>query len=591
MDKRVLIATIVSMGVVLLWIALFKPKPPATPPASTTTTQQQPTTTAAPTTTPAPTTTQKAPPPTTTEKTPTTTKAPSAKAPSQEDAAPIESVLEQPKHYKATFTNYGAAAQSWVLLDPQYKEDNPRESNKTAQPIDLVRTHAPFLPLAVMIWSAPPVDSGENKNVPLVVRSDARWTPQPSNDPNVLIYTFEDEHAKLEKRIEAVPGTYQVKLHLTVENKSDYWLQPYVQWQLHGWQDPNVKQGGMFTRRVMQTSGACYDNGKVKRATFDELRNKSAIEERGQVRWVSIYEQYFLTALAIEPSAESVCRVESYSDGSIKGVVTLPARNIAKKSKTEYEAVAFMGPKILTQMDAVTVGGQSAHLGDVFDYGWLGSVTEWLSRPMLAVLKAIHWAVFNWGIAIIVLTILIKAVTWFPTQSSMKSMKAMAKLKPEMDKLKERFGDDKNQLNMATMELYKKHGVNPLGGCLPILIQMPIYIALYSMLGNSVELYRSPFILWIRDLTAPDPYFVLPVLTGILMFVQQKTQPASPDPNQKMMMYLMPVMFTAFSIFLPSGLTIYILTNTVLTFVQQWIMNRKDKPTRPQKLTAKPARA
>jgi YidC/Oxa1 family membrane protein insertase len=146
-----------------------------------------------------------------------------------------------------------------------------------------------------------------------------------------------------------------------------------------------------------------------------------------------------------------------------------------------------------------------------------------------------------------------------------------------MDKLKARFGDDKNQLNLATMELYKKHGVNPLGGCLPMLIQMPIYIALYSMLGNSVELYRSPFVLWIRDLTAADPYFVLPILTGVLMFVQQKTQPTPPDSQQKMMMYMTPVMFTAFSIFLPAGLTIYILTNTVLTFLQQLLLNRGDE--------------
>ena len=142
-------------------------------------------------------------------------------------------------------------------------------------------------------------------------------------------------------------------------------------------------------------------------------------------------------------------------------------------------------------------------------------LTEWLARPMLAVLKAVHFVVPNWGFAIILLTILLKAATWYPTQKSMKSMKAMAKLKPEMDKLKERFGDDKNALNLATMELYKKHGVNPLGGCLPMLIQMPVYIALYSMLGNSVELYRSPFVCWIHDLTAPDPFFVLPLLTGV----------------------------------------------------------------------------
>jgi YidC/Oxa1 family membrane protein insertase len=514
-------------------------------------------------------------------------------APPSERGKPVETTFEQPGKYRATFTSEGAAAEHFVLLDKQYKEDNPKQSNKTAEPIDLVRTRPPILPLETKVWSAPHVESGPNQNSPIDVPPDAVWTEQPRTDPNVLVYTWEDANARLEKRIEQVPGTYQLKLRLTIENKTDHWLQPYVQWQLFGYQDPNVKQGGMFSKRVSLTSGVCYVGGKVKRGSFDDLVKKPT-SELGDVRWIAIAEQYFLTSIAVAPADgahPNACTVQAAPDGTISALVSLAARDIKAKGKTEYEAIAFMGPKILSQLDAVTVAGQQAHLGDVIDYGWLGSVTEWLSRPMLVVLKAIHYVVRNWGLAIIVLTILIKLVTFIPTQQSMKSMKAMAKLKPEMDKLRERFGNDKNQLNLAMMELYKKHGVNPLGGCLPILIQMPVYIALYSMLGNSVELYRSPFVGWIRDLTAADPYFVLPVLTGALMFLQQKTQPTPPDPQQKTMMYLMPVMFTAFSIFLPAGLTIYILTNTILTFLQQWWLNRHDKPAKPKAVATKPARA
>ena len=248
-----------------------------------------------------------------------------------------------------------------------------------------------------------------------------------------------------------------------------------------------------------------------------------------------------------------------------------------------------MGPKILSQLDDVKIAGQSAHFGDVMEYRLWG-LTEWLARPMLAILKALHWVLPSWGIAIIVLTILIKIATWFPTQKSMKSMKAMAKLKPEMDKLKERFGDDKNALNMATMELYKKHGVNPLGGCLPMLISLPVYFALYSMLGNSVELYRSPF-LWVHDLTAPDPYYILPLLTGALMFLQQKTQPTPADsqPEDDDVRHAGDVHRLQPRV--AGGLTIYILTNTVLTFLQQWLLNRGDKPTRPKVVASKPARS
>jgi YidC/Oxa1 family membrane protein insertase len=191
------------------------------------------------------------------------------------------------------------------------------------------------------------------------------------------------------------------------------------------------------------------------------------------------------------------------------------------------------------------------------------------------VLRRLHQVFGNWGVAIILLTMLIKLITWWPTAQSMKSAQAMAKLKPEMDRLKEKYGDDKARMNQEVMALYQKHKINPLGGCLPILIQMPIYIALYSMLGNSVELYHANFA-WIKDLTAPEGMPpILPLATGVLMFVQQKITPTPPDPSQKNMMMMMPIMFTGMSLFLPAGLTLYILTNTVLSIVQQRFVNPK----------------
>ena len=205
------------------------------------------------------------------------------------------------------------------------------------------------------------------------------------------------------------------------------------------------------------------------------------------------------------------------------------------------------------------------------NYGW----TELFARPLLWVLKTLHRGVPNWGVAIILITILLKVVTWIPTKKSMEMATATAKLKPEMDRLKEKYGDDKARMNQEVMALYSKHKINPLGGCLPMLIQMPIYFAFYSMLGNSVELYHSNFGFWIHDLTAPDPVFVLPILTGVVMFVQQRISPASIDPQQKSMMTIMPIMFTGMSIFLPAGLALYILTNTVLSMLQQRLINKQ----------------
>jgi YidC/Oxa1 family membrane protein insertase len=579
MDKRVLYAVIVSMGILLVWTKLF---PPVKPPAQ----QQQPAASApsvpatgAPQAQPPAEKSAPAPEKTAEKTTPATEKA-AEKTPEKaaEKTAPkppaIETTFEQPGHYRASFTSWGAAPEHWVLLAPQYKEDDPKATNKQARPIDLVRTASPNLPVTITFPSSA-----------FTLPVDAAWTPQPS-EPGTLVYTWDSGDVHVEKRFTQVPGTYEVHLAVTVENRGDKVLSHHFQIQMHGWQDPTVKPGGFLSRRVSQTEGLCDLGGKLKKANLEGLQKK-ALDEIGSVRWIGVGEQYFVTAAALKQSAETRrCDVFGTPDGAISAILTDEERKVEAHGKTTYELALFFGPKILSQLDAVKAGGVDAGMGTAVDYGW----TEAIARPMLAVLKGIHVAIPNWGFAIIILTILLKALTWWPTSRSMKSMKSMAKLKPEMDKLREKYGNDKQRMNVEVMNLYKQHGVNPLGGCLPVLIQMPIYIALYAMLGNSVELYRSGFVLWIRDLTAPDPYYVLPILTGVIMFVQQRLSPAPPDPQQKTMMYIMPVMFTAFSIFLPAGLTVYILTNTILTMLQQWWNNRGEKPARP-KVLAKPARA
>jgi YidC/Oxa1 family membrane protein insertase len=604
MDKRVLLATTISMAVVLLWIAVFNPqksKPKTPAPAQT---QSQPATanpataekakeaTGQPATKPADkATADKAADKATADKA-TADKATADKATAANAAAdktagppappaarpkPVLTTWEQAKHYRATFTTEGGAAVDWVLLNPQYKQDNPKKSNKQTEPVDLVRTQPPNLPAVVTF----PKSSFD-------VPTDAMYTAQPRGADGALVYTYDTDKVRVTKRYVQVPGTYQINYTVTIENKTGEPLPHYFQLQMHGWQDPAEKPAGFLARRVSQTTGLCDVGGKLKSENLEGLLKKP-VDQLGQVRWTGIGDQYFVMAAALKPSdAQRRCNVFAAPDGSISSILTAEGRTVPAHGKTEYQMALFFGPKILSQLDAVRVAGVDPGMGAALDYGW----KEVLTRPMLAVLKAINVVVPNWGWDIVVLTILLKALTWFPTQSSLKSMKAMAKLKPEMDKLKEKYGNDKQRLNVEMMNLYKQHGVNPLGGCLPMLIQFPIYIALYAMLGSAVELYRSPFFGWIRDLTAADPYYVLPIVAGVLMFAQQKTQPTSADPQQKMMMYIMPVMFTVFSIFLPAGLTLYILTSTVLTFAQQWLLNRGGgKSTPGKKMTTKPARA
>jgi YidC/Oxa1 family membrane protein insertase len=303
------------------------------------------------------------------------------------------------------------------------------------------------------------------------------------------------------------------------------------------------------------------------------------------VRWIGAVEQYFLSALALGPlptGQQRACTISADPSGTITTRAIYAGETLAPHAKVEHPMAAWSGPMLLHELDKVAVAGTDARLGDAVDY-----TLEYVARPMFWVLKQIQRVTVNWGVAIVVITLLLKLVMFYPTQKSMQSARAMSKLKPEIDKLKAKHGDDKQAFNQAQMALYKEKGVNPLGGCLPMLLQMPIYIAFYSMLGNAVELYRAPFVGPMNDLTAP--FWPLAVLTGGIMFLQQRISPTSPDSQQqKMMMYMMPAMFMLFTLMLPSGLTLYIFVNTLLGMAQQYWINSQDKD-RP--LKARPVKA
>jgi YidC/Oxa1 family membrane protein insertase len=225
-----------------------------------------------------------------------------------------------------------------------------------------------------------------------------------------------------------------------------------------------------------------------------------------------------------------------------------------------------VGPKLQDQLDQIAPGLELA-----VDYGWLTI----LAKPIFWLLELIHSLVGNWGWAIIILTILIKAAFYKLSETSYKSMANMRKLAPRLKALKDRYGDDKERMNQAMMELYKKEKINPLGGCLPILVQIPVFIALYWVLLESVELRHAPFILWIDNLTAPDPWFVLPVIMGVSMFVQQKLNPPPPDPMQEKIFMALPFVFTVFFAFFPAGLVLYWTVNQLLSITQQWYITRQ----------------
>jgi YidC/Oxa1 family membrane protein insertase len=279
------------------------------------------------------------------------------------------------------------------------------------------------------------------------------------------------------------------------------------------------------------------------------------------------------------PPRERGCREQALDP--VRGEVSLSyaTRTVAAGERTEFPMVVFAGPKYTGDLDAIRPGGEDAKLADAVDVTFAV-----LSRPMLALLKQFYKLTGNWGIAIICLTIFVRLVTFYPTYKQMVSGKKMQALSGKIGELRKKYENDKQKLGVETMNLYKAHGVSPFSGCLPALIQMPIWIALFSTLNYAVELYRSSFFWYITDLSAKDPYYLAPLLMGVVMFLQMRMTPAGTDPQQqKMMSVMMPVMFTGFSLFLPAGLSIYTLTSYLFGIVQQLLVNRRFRHTAPAK--------
>ncbi|VUD64578.1 Membrane protein insertase YidC [Thalassocella blandensis] len=304
-----------------------------------------------------------------------------------------------------------------------------------------------------------------------------------------------------------------------------------------------------------------------KKMDFDdvaELNKPFEIDNKGG--WVAMVQHYFMSAWV--PDAEQMNHYSIKQSSNklfyleYKGEYVDVPPNSQGVIKSSY----YAGPKIIKTLEEI-----SPHLDLTIDFSWLW----FISKPLFIGLDKIHGLVGNWGIAIILLTILVKLIFFYPSAMSYRSMAKMRKVMPLMKELKERYGDDRQRMSVETMKLYKKEGVNPLGGCLPMLLQMPVFLALYWALMESVELRHSPFFFWITDLSVKDPYFVLPLIMGATMFLQQKLNPAPQDPMQAKIMQMMPIFFTLLFMMFPAGLVLYWVTNNCLSIAQQYVITRQ----------------
>lgn len=281
--------------------------------------------------------------------------------------------------------------------------------------------------------------------------------------------------------------------------------------------------------------------------------------------WLAFLQHYFLSAWVPERGVPAQFQTTQRGPLYVMGFV-YPATSVAPGETAEVGARAYVGPKIIDRLENV-----APNLDRTVDFGFL----FFISLPLFIVLKWFYGIVGNWGVSIILLTVLVKALFFHLSATSYRSMARMRAVAPQLTRLKELYGDDRQRMSQEMMALYKREKINPLGGCLPILVQMPVFISLYWVLFESVQLRHAPFMLWINDLSQMDPYFILPILMGASMFLQMHLNPTPPDPMQAKIMKLMPLIFTVFFLWFPAGLVLYWLVNNILSISQQWYITRK----------------
>ncbi len=390
------------------------------------------------------------------------------------------------------------------------------------------------------------------------------FTMQPGQDTLVVPLQWTDGNGlTVTKQYTFERGRYDIDLNLRVNNASgaDWTAASYAR-IVHMTESPDRS---MFDVESYSFKGpVVFDGEKYDKYSIGDLRDDAVNIEGVSNGWVAAIEHHFLSAIV--PAEDAVARYQLGLSGNtfVAGLVGSPV-SIANGSVQDIPLTLFIGPKLQEQLVEV-----SPRLPLTVDYG----ILTLLADPLFWLLSKVFEFVGNWGWSIIIVTILIKLVFYKLTEKSGRSIAKMRNLQPRLKSIQERYKDDRPKLSQAMMDLYKREKVNPAAGCLPILIQMPFFLAFYWVLLESVEMRQAPFLLWIQDLSSRDPLFILPLLMGAAMFMQQKLNPAPADPIQAKVMKVLPIIFTVFFAFFPAGLVLYWFTNTLLGVMQQWNINR-----------------
>ena len=418
------------------------------------------------------------------------------------------------------------------------------------------------------------------------VAHNEKWTfvsKSPAMQPTTIVYERSTPYFKLVKTFTVVPDSFVVRMNLAITALKPLPIETLAV-SVFAYQDPkaDLKGGSRVQARAWSSSTLRAGGDATIETTLPDL--KVSPRHETSVQWTGFEQPYLLTAYAPKRDGKTVQKLSwalgaPWPDGLMRTDLIFPTEKIDVGVTVQHEVAGYLGLKNYKTMQlAEAAAGFAPGFTKTVDFGWFGII----GRPLLWVLQALYNVVKNWGVAIMLLTLLVKLVTLYPITMSTRSMKAMAALGPQMKLLQEKYKDDKQRQQVETMALYKQHGVSPIAGCLPMFLQMPVWIALYRMLSNAGELYHAPFIHgWINDLTAPDPTHVLPVVVLITMFAQARLQPQTAQGGQqKMIQYGMPLMFGAMSFVFPAGLALYIFTNTILSAAHSLYMNKFDKKSK-----------
>jgi YidC/Oxa1 family membrane protein insertase len=470
-------------------------------------------------------------------------------------------------HFSALVSEAGGTIKSFRLKD--YRES----VDPASPPKELIRTEeATALPL-FFSWGTEP----DKTPITLYAADQDEVRPPRGGDATLTMHSTLPSGLQIIRSLQVADSDYSMQLTVDVVNRTNQRLQgaPYLRLVNRPFSE---KTGS----RYLFTGPAVLQDGALQEIKTKDL-NESSKTLSGRIGWAAYENTYFMCAIIPDlaggsPVEQASVHVSQLGDEKISTVVSSQPEILAPGGSLRYTYTLYFGPKRLSILKSAGHG-----LERIVNFGWW----DFIAKPTLKLLNFLNGFVHNYGIAIILVTIIIKLLFWPIAQKGMKSMKTMQKLQPKMAKLREKYKDDKERLNQEMMQLYKTYKVNPVGGCLPMVLQIPVFFALYKVLLQTIELRHAPFMLWINDLSAPDRLFIginipvlggIPVLTllmGASMFLQQKMTPSTGDPTQAKIMMFLPVVFTFMFLNFASGLVLYWFVNNLLSIAQQYVINRQ----------------